>query len=63
MDSEGRQTTLNPETWVDRYADYLYNYAISRVGDEDIAKDIVQDTFVAALQASKSFKGNAAERT
>ena len=63
MDSKGKQSTLNPEAWVDRYSDYLYNYAISRVGDEDIAKDILQDTFVAALQASKSFKGNAAERT
>lgn len=63
MDSKGNQTTLNPEAWVDRYADYLYNFAISRVGDEDTAKDILQDTFVAALQASKSFKGNAAERT
>jgi len=63
VDSKAKVTTLYPEAWVDRYADYLYNYAISRVGDEDIAKDILQDTFVAALQASKSFKGNAAERT
>ena len=63
MDSEDKKTKLNPESWVDRYADYLFNYTISRVGSEEAAKDILQDTFVAALQASGRFKGDAAERT
>lgn len=63
MESEGGKSKLNPDGWVDLYADYLYNYAISRVGSEEVAKDILQDTFVAALQAAGRFKGNAAERT
>ena len=54
---------LNPDSWVDRYADYLYNYALSRVGDEELAKDLVQETFIAGLQSAGNFKGNAAERT
>lgn len=55
--------TLNPENWVDQYADYLFNYAVSRVSDAEIAKDLVQDTFIAGLKSAKNFKGDAAERT
>lgn len=55
--------SLHPETWVDRYADYLYNYTISRLGDEELAKDLVQETFIAGLESAPKFKGNAAERT
>ena len=55
--------TLHPETWVDQYADYLFNYAVSRVSDAEIAKDLVQDTFIAGLKSAKNFKGDAAERT
>ena len=55
--------TLQPEQWVDRYADYLYNYALARVSDDELAKDLVQETFIAGLQSAPQFKGNAAERT
>ncbi|VAW13999.1 Probable RNA polymerase sigma factor HI1459 [hydrothermal vent metagenome] len=54
---------LNPETWVDAYADYLYNYAVARVSDAEIAKDLVQETFFASLKSAKNYKGQAAERT
>lgn len=54
---------LNPNTWVDLYADYLYNYAISRVNNEELAKDLVQETFFAGLNSAKNFKGSASERT
>ena len=54
---------LHPETWVDRYADYLFNYAVVRVSDTELAKDLVQETFIAGLQSAANFKGNAAERT
>jgi len=54
---------LQPELWVDRYADYLYNYALARVSDAELAKDLVQETFIAGLQSAPHFKGNAAERT
>lgn len=48
---------------MDRYADYLFNYAISRIGDEEAARDLVQETFIAGLQAAENFRGNASERT
>ena len=54
---------LHPDTWVDLYADYLFNYAVVRVNDTDIAKDLVQETFYAALKSAKNYKGIATERT
>lgn len=54
---------LHPENWVDQYADYLFNYAVVRVNDTEIAKDLVQETFFAALKSAKNYKGEAAERT
>ena len=54
---------LHPDTWVDRYADYLFNYTMTRIEDAEIAKDLVQETFIAGLQAAPNFKGKAAERT
>ncbi|THV59987.1 sigma-70 family RNA polymerase sigma factor [Flagellimonas alvinocaridis] len=54
---------LHPENWVDHYADYLFNYAVARVSDAEIAKDLVQETFFAGLNSAKNYKGDAAERT
>ena len=55
--------SLNPNNWIDAYADYLFNYTITRVNNADIAKDLVQDTFLAGLKSAKNFKGEASERT
>ncbi|EAR02153.1 sigma-70 family RNA polymerase sigma factor [Maribacter sp. HTCC2170] len=54
---------LHPETWVDQYADYLFNFAVARVSDAELAKDLVQETFFAGLKSAKNYKGTAAERT
>ena len=58
-----KKHTLNPEKWVPLYADYLFNYTISRINNHDQAKDLVQDTFFAALNAKDNFQGKASERT
>ncbi|NAS32306.1 sigma-70 family RNA polymerase sigma factor [Flavobacteriaceae bacterium R38] len=55
--------TLDPTQWIDKYADYLYNYSVSRVSDNEIAQDLVQETFLAALKSSENYKGDASERT
>ncbi len=57
------KTKLDPDKWVDRYADYLFNYTIVRVNDREIANDIVAETFLAGLNSMKNFKGEASERT
>lgn len=54
---------INPNKWIDLYSDYLFNFTISRVSDREIAQDLVQDTFLAALKSMKNFKGEASERT
>ena len=54
---------LHPEKWVDQYADYLFNFAVSRVSNAELAKDLVQETFYAGLKSAKNYKGTAAERT
>jgi RNA polymerase sigma-70 factor, ECF subfamily len=52
-----------PDNWVERYGDYLYNFAIGQVRDKAVAEDLVQDTFLAAFKARERFAGNSSERT
>jgi RNA polymerase sigma-70 factor (TIGR02943 family) len=54
---------INPQQWVVKYADYLYRYAITRVNDEESAKDLVQETFLAALERVEKFEGRSSEQT
>ncbi|TKS57367.1 sigma-70 family RNA polymerase sigma factor [Mesohalobacter halotolerans] len=54
---------LNPSTWVDKYSNYLFNYAITRVNDEVVAKDLISETYLAGLKSKENFKGNSTERT
>jgi RNA polymerase sigma-70 factor (ECF subfamily) len=60
---KGRKQVLEPEQWVDRYADYLFNYALIRLNDEELARDLVQDTFLSALEKTDTFRGESTERT
>ncbi|MAD97657.1 MAG: RNA polymerase subunit sigma-70 [Flavobacteriaceae bacterium] len=54
---------LQTDKWVDNYADYLYNYAITRVNNNEVAKDLVQETFFAGIKSADNFKGKSSERT
>jgi RNA polymerase sigma-70 factor, ECF subfamily len=49
--------------WVETHGDYLFAFAISRVRDEWVAEDLVQDTLLAAIQSFKSFQEKSSERT
>ncbi len=53
----------DPKTWVDRYSDYLFKYAIARFNDEEVAKDLVQETFLSALKGLNKFEGKSSEKT
>lgn len=61
--SEPQTYQLDPQKWVDNYADYLFGFAIVRLSDPDAAADVVQETFLAALKAKDNFKGNSTEKT
>jgi RNA polymerase sigma-70 factor (ECF subfamily) len=45
------------------YRRYLYRYALQQVRDAELAHDLVQDTFVAALEGGCRFEGRSAIRT
>jgi RNA polymerase sigma-70 factor, ECF subfamily len=53
----------DPESWVDKYGDYLFRYALFRIRDPQVAEDLVQETFLAALQSRDRFAGQSSERT
>jgi RNA polymerase sigma-70 factor (ECF subfamily) len=64
--SEGSRKGLllsSPDLWVDRHGDVLYRYAYSRIHNHAQAEDLVQETFLAALNARSQFKGKSSERT
>ena len=52
-----------PDQWPDRYGDELYRFALSRVSDADAAEELVQDTFLSALDGLATFRAEASERT
>jgi len=57
------QDSIDTSTWVDDYSDMLYNYAIVRVNDHEMAKDLVQDTFISALKGLANFQGKSSVKT
>ncbi|MEO8173535.1 MAG: sigma-70 family RNA polymerase sigma factor [Sediminibacterium sp.] len=52
-----------PDGWVDKYADYLFRFALSRVNDKVTAQDLVQETFLSALEHVSDFEGRSTEAT
>ena len=49
--------------WVEAHGDYLFNFAIGQVRDTNVAEDLVQETFLAALKSQGNFSGRSSERT
>lgn len=48
---------------MERYGDYLFNYAMVRVNDAEKAEDLVQETFLAGLKGKDRFRGESTEQT
>ena len=57
------EETLEPEKWVENYADMLYRYTLVRVKDPDVADELVQATLFAALKSQHTFAGKSTEKT
>jgi RNA polymerase sigma-70 factor (ECF subfamily) len=53
---------ITPDYWVGQYADQLFKFAVSRVSDPELARDLVQDTFLSALRVQKDFRGEISEK-
>jgi RNA polymerase sigma-70 factor (TIGR02943 family) len=55
--------SIDPQQWVAKYADILYSYALTRLDSQEQARDLVQETFLAALEGLEKFKGQSTEQT
>src|SRR6266446_5953784 len=53
----------DPERWVDEHGDVLYRYALERVRKPDVAQDLVQETFLAAVRTIDRFRGGSTVRS
>jgi RNA polymerase sigma-70 factor (ECF subfamily) len=49
--------------WLDTYGEHVYAYARRRVESDQVAEELVQDTFVAALQNFEQFAGRSSPKT
>lgn len=59
------ETSINkadPSKWVEQYSNLMFQYLISRVNDEDVANDLIQETFLSALKAISGYRGDASEK-
>lgn len=56
-------TPAGPNFWVNNYADYLYSYASTRIDDNELASDLVQETFLAGLVGWEKFDRRSSEKT
>ena len=54
---------MDPATWLDECGDALFTYALMRVLNQETAEDLVQETLLAAIQTTESFKEQSSEKT
>lgn len=54
---------FDPAIWVEKYGDYLFAFAYSRVRNEAAAEDLVQETLLSALEGYSNFGGKSSEKT
>ena len=45
------------ERWVDDHGECLYRFALARVRKPEVAEDLVQETFLAAVRGYEKFGG------
>ncbi|MEY5048264.1 MAG: hypothetical protein RLZZ175_1623 [Bacteroidota bacterium] len=57
------ENKLMPENWVKNYSSGMYKYLLFRVKYKEVAEDLVQETFISALNSLASFSGNSSEKT
>ncbi|MDX2414278.1 MAG: RNA polymerase sigma factor, partial [Bacteroidales bacterium] len=53
----------NLSEWVETYTSDLYSWAYHKVSDPEMAKDLVQDTFLAAAEKIQGFRGDSTPKT
>lgn len=49
--------------WVEQYSQEMFSWASHKVSDADLAKDLVQDTFLAAFEKMDAFQKKSSPKT
>jgi len=49
--------------WVESYTSDLFTWALHKTSDEELARDLVQDTFMAAAEKLDGFRGDSSPKT
>ncbi len=57
------EAAIDCNQWVDRYGNAMFRYTLLRVRDETHDEEVVQNTFLAALQSKHSIAGLSSEKT
>ena len=53
---------IDPEQWVDEYGDFLYGYALLRVGNPKVAENLLKRTLVSGLETQNKIQGGISEK-
>ncbi|WP_068473990.1 sigma-70 family RNA polymerase sigma factor [Saccharicrinis aurantiacus] len=53
----------NLEIWVNQYTEDLYRWALHKTSSQQVAEDLVQETFLAAAEKIDSFRGDSTPKT
>lgn len=51
------------KTWVEEFSDQLYTWAYFKTSNKEIAEDLVQETFLAAVSSFSKFKNDSKPKT
>jgi RNA polymerase sigma-70 factor (TIGR02943 family) len=55
--------TISLTQLVEQYTQDLFSWALHKVSDTELAKDLVQETFLAAAEKIETFKGDSTHKT
>jgi RNA polymerase sigma-70 factor (TIGR02943 family) len=55
--------TALPMQWIDEYSDTLFTWALHKTGNRNLAEDLVQDTYLAAVIALPQFESKSSPKT
>ena len=61
MNKENNIDTI--KTWVAQFSDAMYSWALHKTSSKETAEDLVQETFLAAVQSIDKFKGDSNPKT
>lgn len=59
----GTSNTISLTDLVEQYTQDLFSWAVHKVSDTELARDLVQDTFLAAAEKFDTFKGESSHKT